>query len=62
MTDSSRHNADQEPGRESPRRNEVSRKRRYTAPVLVDYGPISKLTRTGSFIVGDASGMMMTCL
>jgi len=30
--------------------------------VLVEYGPIGKLTRAGSATVGDAGAMMMACL
>jgi hypothetical protein len=30
--------------------------------VLVEYGPIGKLTRAGSATIGDAGAMMMSCL
>ena len=37
-------------------------KRRYSPPVLVEYGPVGKLTRAGSATIGDAGAMMMACL
>jgi hypothetical protein len=43
-------------------RDERSARKRYARPVLVEYGPIGKLTRAGSATVGDAGSMMMSCL
>lgn len=37
-------------------------KKPYTTPNLVEYGPVEKLTRTGTLAVGDAAHMMMPCL
>jgi hypothetical protein len=39
------------------------RKKTYTAPVFTDYGPIGKLTQSGSFTGTDAmSRMLLSCL
>lgn len=37
-------------------------KKPYTTPCLTTYGPIEKLTQSGSQATGDASKMMMACL
>ena len=34
----------------------------YVKPRLVEYGPVEKLTHSGSANLGDAGPMMMTCL
>ncbi len=34
----------------------------YTTPQLVEYGPVEKLTRTGTTGTGDAAHRMMPCL
>jgi len=34
----------------------------YATPELVEYGPVEKLTRTGTQTAGDGAHMMMTCL
>jgi hypothetical protein len=34
-------------------------KKPYTTPHLVEYGPVEKLTHTGSGILGDMDAMMM---
>jgi len=38
-------------------------KRPYVKPRLIEYGPVEKLTNTGTSIFGDAGPMMMpSCL
>ena len=37
-------------------------KRRYEKPRLTDYGPVSKLTQTGSFTTHDNGNMFRPCL
>jgi len=37
-------------------------KKPYVKPRLIEYGPVEKLTHTGSAALGDAGPMMMTCL
>ena len=37
-------------------------KRRYEKPRLVDYGPVSKLTQSGSASQKDAGNMFRPCL
>ncbi len=38
-------------------------KKPYATPKLVEYGPVEKLTRTGTLIVGDAAHRMrLPCL
>ena len=34
-------------------------KKAYTTPQLIEYGPVEKLTASGSGIVGDGGLMMM---
>lgn len=51
MSDSERRTPESEPV-----------KKPYTTPTLVEYGPVEKLTRTGTLAVGDAAHMMMPCL
>ncbi len=54
------------PSSRSPQDAESSgQKKVYTAPVLTDYGPIGKLTQTGSAVGADATSMrigIMMCL
>jgi hypothetical protein len=37
-------------------------KKPYVKPRLIEYGPVEKLTHTGTSTLGDAGPMMMTCL
>jgi len=38
-------------------------KKLYVKPCLIEYGPVEKLTHTGTSIFGDAGPMMMpSCL
>lgn len=37
-------------------------KRRYEKPRLIDYGPVSKLTRTGGITIADTKTMFRVCL
>ena len=37
-------------------------KRRYEKPRLTDYGPVSKLTQSGSFTTHDTGNMFRPCL
>ena len=37
-------------------------KRRYEKPRLTDYGPVSKLTQSGSFTTHDNGNMFRPCL
>jgi hypothetical protein len=37
-------------------------RKQYARPVLVEYGPIGKLTRSGSATIGDSNAMKMSCL
>jgi hypothetical protein len=55
----------------SPRSNKSERqgaaaappaKRRYEKPRLTDYGPVSKLTQTGSVTTMDTGSMFRPCL
>ena len=39
-----------------------SSKRPYAKPRLIEYGPVEKLTHSGTQNLGDAGPMMMTCL
>jgi len=38
---------------------EPSKKKPYVKPCLIEYGPVEKLTHTGTSIFGDAGPMMM---
>jgi hypothetical protein len=52
-------------GRKSTPARDEARKRPYTRPELVVYGPLAKLTRGSVSGVGETSpqgAMMMTCL
>ena len=37
-------------------------KKPYVKPRLIEYGPVEKLTHTGTQNLGDAGPMMMACL
>jgi len=37
-------------------------KKPYVKPRLIEYGPVEKLTHTGTSALGDAGPMMMACL
>ena len=37
-------------------------KKPYAKPRLIEYGPVEKLTHTGTQTLGDAGPMMMACL
>jgi len=37
-------------------------KKPYVKPQLIEYGPVEKLTHTGTSNLGDAGPMMMACL
>jgi hypothetical protein len=37
-------------------------KRPYTKPLLIEYGPVEKLTHSGTQTLGDGGPMMMPCL
>jgi len=37
-------------------------KKPHTKPRLIEYGPVEKLTRSGTKNHGDAGPMMMSCL
>jgi len=37
-------------------------KKLYVKPCLTEYGPVEKLTHTGTQTLGDAGPMMMACL
>ena len=62
MTDQDKKNPRADPNQPLDERDERSARKRYARPVLVEYGPIGKLTRAGSATVGDAGSMMMACL
>ena len=51
-----------EAGDHSQERSARPARKRYSEPVLVEYGPIGKLTRSGSDTIGDPNSMMMPCL
>ena len=55
------------PGKSSQREREdaapaAPAKRRYEKPRLTDYGPVSKLTQSGSFTTHDTGNMFRPCL
>ena len=62
MTDRDTNDPRTSPNRSLDDRDERSARKRYARPMLVEYGPIGKLTRAGSATVGDAGSMMMACL
>ena len=63
MNESKEPGSRPEPSPDRSDRRERPMKRRYTPPELVEYGPVGKLTRGGSFTGGDAMAMMMlACL
>lgn len=37
-------------------------KKPYRTPRLIEYGPVEKLTHTGTAALGDGGPMMMPCL
>ena len=47
---------------ESTRRSGEGSKKRYEAPRLTDYGPISKLTQTGGITTKDMGNQKQVCL
>jgi hypothetical protein len=47
---------------ESARRSDEDSKKRYEAPRLTDYGPISKLTQTGGITTMDMGNFKQACL
>ena len=62
MTDPAK-SKDRSPATSESREPEpLAPKRRYARPVLVEYGAIGKLTRSGSDTIGDPNSMMMACL
>jgi len=62
LTDPLKPADDSRIGSESPERGTRAPKRRYAHPALTEYGPVGKLTRSGSDTIGDPNSMMMACL
>ena len=46
----------------TPERSDEGSRKRYEAPRLIDYGPVSKLTQTGGITTMDMGQQKQVCL